>query len=103
IGSNFIGGTSAVIGSDEIATSYTSPTQVLAEIPASYLSTAGTLLVGVFNPTPGGGSSATTMTLTVGTLNPTPTLTGLAPSSASAGSGAFTLVLSGSGFVPGAQ
>jgi hypothetical protein len=102
-GSNFIAGSSAVIGSDEIATSYTSPTELLAEVPASYLSTAGTLPLGVSNPAPGGGSSPTTVLMTVGTLNPTPMLTGLTPSSVSPGSGAFSLSLSGSGFVPGAQ
>jgi hypothetical protein len=102
-GSNFIAGSSVAIGSDEIATSYTSPTQLFAEIPASYLSTAGTLPVGVFNPAPGGGFSPTTVTITVGTLNPTPTLTSLSPGSAGAGTDAFTLTLSGAGFVAGAQ
>ncbi len=102
-GSNFISASSAAIGSQGIGTSYVSPTQLLAAVPAAYLSGAGTLQVGVFNPTPGGGFSPTTVTLAVGSLNPTPTLTTLAPPSVSAGSGAFTLSLSGSGFASGAQ
>jgi hypothetical protein len=102
-GSNFIAASSATIGSQGIATSYVSATQLLAAVPAAYLSGAGTLQVGVFNPTPGGGFSPTTVTLAVGSLNPTPTLTTLAPPSVSAGSGAFTLSLSGSGFASGAQ
>jgi hypothetical protein len=102
-GSNFVTASSAVIGSQGISTSYTSSTQLLAAVPAAYLSSAGTLPLGVFNPAPGGGFSPTTVSIAVGTLNPTPTLTTLEPSSVSAGSGAFTLDLSGTSFVDGVQ
>src|SRR5204863_448603 len=59
---------------------------------------AGTDSVTVFSPTPGGGTSnAVTFT----TNNPAPTATSLSPSSATAGSAAFTLTVTGSNFVNG--
>jgi hypothetical protein len=102
-GTNFIAASSAVIGSQGIATSYVSSTQILAAVPAAYLSSAGTLPLGVFNPAPGGGFSPTTVSLAVGSLNPVPVLASLSPSSVATGSGAFTLSLVGSGFAAGAQ
>jgi hypothetical protein len=102
-GSSFISSSSATIGAQGVTTSYVSPTQLVAAIPAAYLSNAGTLQIGVFTPPPGGGFSPTTVSITVGTLNPAPTLTALTPASVNAGSGAFTLGLSGTNFVQGAQ
>jgi hypothetical protein len=60
--------TSAVaIGTQGIATQYLSGTQLLATIPASYLSSPGTLQIDVFNPPPGGGFSASSVAVTVTT------------------------------------
>jgi DNA-binding beta-propeller fold protein YncE len=56
-GSNFVSTSQAAIGSSAITTTFVSPTQVTAVIPASDLSTAGTLQLVVTNPSPGGGTS----------------------------------------------
>ena len=69
-----------------------------AAIPATDLTTGATAQVTVFTPTPGGGTS-TAQTFTVN--NPAPVLNGLAPNSATAGTGPLTLVANGSGFVNG--
>jgi len=55
----------------------------------------------VANPAPGGGTSAT-LSLAVNNSgpNPQPTLSGLSPDSVIAGSGAFTLTLNGTNFIP---
>jgi hypothetical protein len=92
-----------VIGAQGISTSYVSPTALSASIPASYLSAPGTLAIGVFNPAPGGGFSATTVNVTVGVVNPVPSLSSVSPTSVTAGSGDFTLTATGASFVSGAQ
>jgi hypothetical protein len=102
-GSGFVSGCSVTVGSELVPTSYSSSTSLLASIPAADLSAAGTLLVGVVNPPPGGGTSPTPVPVTVGALNPKPTVASLSPAAVSAGPGAFTLSLSGSGFVQGAR
>ena len=62
---------------------------------------AGTAAVTVFNPTPGGGTSAAaTFTITPMTTAPKPTITSLTPASRAAGSPVFTLVVKGTNFVP---
>ncbi|MDD1660530.1 MAG: lectin like domain-containing protein, partial [Methanomicrobiales archaeon] len=81
-------------------TTYVSATRVTASIPASDIATAGTAQVTVFNPTPGGGSS-NSLTFTINPAsNPVPAITILSPSSATAGGPAFTLTVTGTGFVP---
>jgi hypothetical protein len=81
-------------------TTFVSPTQLTAAIPASDLTTAGSATVTVFNPTPGGGtSSGGTFTIVAG--NPVPAITSLSPTSTTAGSAAFTLTVDGTGFVNG--
>jgi hypothetical protein len=67
-----------------------------ATIPASDVATAGTANVTVFNPAPGGGTSNTaTFTIT----NPLPTISSISPATTVAGSGGFTLVITGTNFV----
>ncbi len=80
-------------------TTFNNGTQLTAAIPASDLVAAGAASVAVFNPTPGGGLS-TALTFTI--FFPVPTITDLNPRSAIAGSGVFTLTVSGTGFLPGA-
>src|SRR4030067_720464 len=75
-----------------------SPPQLTAAIPASDLATAGTPSVTVFTPAPGGGTSGA-LVFTVTALNPVPVLSTLAPSSALQGGPAFTLTVTGRGFV----
>jgi len=96
-GSNFISSSVVRWGGANRTTTFGSSTQLTAAIPASSIANGGTVNVTVFNPTPGGGST-TPLTFTV--ENPVPTLLLLTPSSAVAGTSAFTLTLDGSGFVP---
>jgi hypothetical protein len=81
------------------ATTFVSATQVKATIAASAVTTAGTTPVTVTNPAPGGGtSSAVNFTISAAN-NPSPTVTSISPSTVTAGSGAFTLTVNGTGFV----
>jgi hypothetical protein len=77
-----------------------SATQLTASIPASDLAAAGTVQVAVRNPAPGGGA-ANSLTFTIN--NPTPQITSVSPSTVTAGSEAFTLTVTGTGFVAGAR
>src|SRR5208283_3966791 len=54
----------------------------------------------VTNPAPGGGTSGSSA-FTVNGTNPVPAIVGLSPSSATAGGAAFTLTVSGKGFISG--
>lgn len=97
-GSNFVAGSMVMINGVARPTSYVGPGQLTATIPATDLQTAGTLLVSVFNPTPGGGTSQASQLLV---NNPAPVLASIAPAAAVAGAGQFTLVCNGSGFIAG--
>lgn len=81
------------------ATTYSSASSMTAAITAADIATPGTANVTVMTPTPGGGTSSPVV-FTIG--NPVPVATSLAPTSAIAGSGAFTLTVNGSSFVSGA-
>jgi hypothetical protein len=96
-GTNFLSTSVVSFNGSPRATSYVSATQVTATILASDIASGGSYAVTVSNPTPGGGTS-NAMALAVN--NPTPAITGLQPSSANAGSAAFTLTVNGTGFVP---
>jgi hypothetical protein len=97
-GTNFVTGSIVRWNGADRATTFGSSTQLTAAIPASDIAAPGTANVTVSNPAPGGGvSTPATFTIT----NPTPSITGIAPSSAVAGAGAFTLVVNGTNFVSG--
>jgi Protein of unknown function (DUF4038)/Putative collagen-binding domain of a collagenase/IPT/TIG domain len=97
-GSNFVNGSIVNFNGAAKSTTFVSATQVTASILATDLLTVGNVPVTVTNPAPGGGTSAS---VTFAVTNPPPTLASLSPSSATAG-GAFTLTLTGVGFVSGA-
>ncbi|MDD1670988.1 MAG: lectin like domain-containing protein, partial [Methanomicrobiales archaeon] len=79
-------------------TTFVSSSELRASIFASDVASAGTASVTVYTSTPGGGTSpAKTFTIN----NPSPTLSGISPSSKTAGSGAFILTVTGSNFVSG--
>lgn len=79
-------------------TIFFNPGRVDAVIPASDLVAAGSALVAVFSPAPGGGlSNAQAFAIN----NPAPSLAALSPNSAAAGTPGLTLVVTGSSFVPG--
>jgi hypothetical protein len=79
-------------------TTFMNATQLTAAITAADIATAGTVSVTVTNPAPGGTSNAVSFTIS----NAVPTIGSLSPSSAVAGSAAFTLTVNGAGFVSGA-
>jgi len=94
-GSNFI--TSSVVrwnGGDR-TTTFINSTQLQAAIPASDIVVAGTAMVTVFNPGPGGGTS-NALTFTVN--NPVPFIEGLTPSTVLVGGGDFTLGVVGGNY-----
>lgn len=98
-GTGFV--SSSVVNFNHVArtTAFVNSTQLTATIPATDIATAGSQVVDVTNPAPGGGT-ATAVTFQVN--NPVPTVTTLSPTSATAGSAAFTLTINGTNFVNGA-
>jgi IPT/TIG domain len=100
-GSNFFSGStvqwSAGSTPTTLSTSFISGTQLSAVVPSSLLTGAGSAFVSVLNP---GGVASNMVTFTVGTA-PGPTITGLTPTTATAGGAAFQLVVAGTNFGSG--
>jgi hypothetical protein len=80
-----------------LATTYVSPTQLLATVPSSLLASAGTHAVTVYNPSPLGGVSAPATFTTTGAV---PTIASLSPIAATVGAATLTLTATGSNFGP---
>lgn len=95
-GSGFTGQSVARWNGASLATTFVSATQLTASIAASRIAAAGTASLTVFNPAPGGGTSAA-RTFTIN--NPAPVAVSIAPASAVAGGPALTVNVDGSGFV----
>ena len=93
-GSNFVPSSVARWDGADLATTFVNGTQFRAVVPAGLLATAGTFNVTVFNPTPGGGSTAAQV-FTVN--NPMPTLNSVSPTTAVAHR-SFTLTVNGTNF-----
>jgi DNA-binding beta-propeller fold protein YncE len=99
-GTNFIAASIVSFGGTVASTTFISSTQLTAAIPASAIASVGAAIVTVTNPPPGGGTSNTlNFMITGGTTNPIPTIAFLNPSCAPVGGPAFSLLVSGSGFV----
>ena len=81
------------------STTFVNGTSLSAAIPAGDIASAGTAAVTVLNPAPGGGSS-NSVSFTIIAQNPAPSIGAVDPTSTIAGSGAFTLTVTGSGFIP---
>ncbi len=95
-GSSFISSSVVRWGGANRTTTFGSATQLTAAIPASDLAAGASVSVTVFNPAPGGGTSAAaTFTISSGV----PILTSLSPSASPAGTTDFTMIVIGSGFV----
>ncbi|SHI68178.1 hypothetical protein SAMN02745146_1374 [Hymenobacter daecheongensis DSM 21074] len=96
-GTNFINVFDVLLNGQPVgAFNVISPTQLTFVVSTS--SSTGRIEV----DTPGGTAiSATNLIVTGNPNNPVPTITGLSPASVPPGSGAFTLVVTGTGFVPG--
>ena len=80
-----------------LSTTFVSSTQVTAAVPSNLVAAAGSAIVSLINPS---GSLSNTAVFSI--TPPAPTLTSISPSSVAAGGPAFTLTVSGSGFISGA-
>jgi Concanavalin A-like lectin/glucanases superfamily len=98
-GTGFTSGSTVRWNGAARTTTVVSATQLTAAISAADIATAGGVPVTVVTPTPGGGTSSA-LTFSVNTS--APSVSALSPSSASAGSAAFTLTVNGGNFVNGA-
>ncbi|MCY1080129.1 IPT/TIG domain-containing protein [Archangium lansingense] len=101
-GTGFVPGATLSFNGNSRSTTYVSPTEVTAAIPASDLGTTGSFPVTVANPAPGGGAS-NSLDFSVVAPNPLPSVSSLSPCGTVAGTAGFTLTLSGTGFVAGAS
>lgn len=95
-GTGFTAGSTVQLNGAARTTAYVSATQLTASLTAADIAVAGSASVTVTTPAPGGGTSAPA---TLAVDNPAPTVGSLSPAGATAGSGAFTLTVNGSGFV----
>jgi hypothetical protein len=99
-GTGFVSGSTVNWNGAARATTFVSPVQLTAAIPAGDIASAGTAQVTVTSPTPGGGTSAA-IAFVINPVVPLPVITSLEPPGAIAGSPAFDLVVNGTGFVSG--
>ena len=101
-GSNFVSGAVVNFSGSARTTNFVSATQLTAAISATDVASAGTAAITVTNPAGAPTSNAVSFTISAPGNPGPPILTNLVPSSAIAGSAAFTLVVNGSNFVSGA-
>jgi hypothetical protein len=107
-GTNFFNGAgvdfvnSATSYGNSLTTTYVSPTQLTASLPASSITLPGMFNVEVVNPGPNYPvSSAVNFTVNVG-VYPVPTLTSISPTTVVAGSFPFQIIADGKNFASGA-
>jgi hypothetical protein len=98
-GTNFISQSVVQWNGSALVTTFASGSSLQAVVPKAKLATAGTGKLTVMNPAPGGGTSSALVFTVNAPANPVPAITALAPSSAVAGGAAFTLTVTGTGFV----
>ncbi|MGH7496679.1 MAG: IPT/TIG domain-containing protein [bacterium] len=100
-GTNYIPASVVSFGGSNRPTAFLSSMELIATIPPSDLTTAGTFNITVFNPLPGGGTS-NAQTFTVSPVdNPVPTLVSISPTSKTVGDGQFMMTVTGANFVSG--
>ena len=92
-GTNFVNGTVVQWNGQNRTTTFSGPTAVSANIPATDLQSSGTANVGAI--TPDGVTSSNTQPFTIGAMQ---SITSLNPVSHTVGFGAFTLTINGSNF-----
>src|ERR1017187_6419374 len=95
-GSGFLVGSTVQWNGSALSTTYFSGAQLTAAVPANLIAIQGKASVRVLNP---GGTTSSAVTFTI--TAPTPNISGLSSSSVTAGGPAFTLTVSGSGFLIG--
>ncbi|MDE2142121.1 MAG: fibronectin type III domain-containing protein [Elusimicrobia bacterium] len=97
-GAGFVNGSAVQWNGSARSTTFVSPTQLTAAISAADIASAGAVAVSVVTPAPGGGASAPVF---VTVANPAPSVAALSPNTATAGGAAFSLSVTGAGFVNG--
>jgi RHS repeat-associated protein len=98
-GSQFITTSVVQFNGQNMATQFANSEKVSATIPASAITTAGTIFVTVTNPVPEGGTSNS---VSFAINNPVPILDSVVPNAVMAGSPQGTLTVNGQMFVSGA-
>jgi hypothetical protein len=100
-GEGFVPGAVARVGGNDRVTTFISINEVEVHIPATDLASAGSLVIDVVNPEPGGGVSNNSLnfTITAPGQNPIPSLDSLQPQGANAGDAALTLSVKGYNFI----
>lgn len=101
-GQNFVSSSSVSWNGSPRTTTFTSSSQLQAQITASDIANAASANVSVTNPSPGGGNSGAAEFDVTATSNPAPDLGSLNPASVNAGSGDFLLTVTGNNFIPAA-
>ncbi|HEY3740579.1 MAG TPA: IPT/TIG domain-containing protein, partial [Bryobacteraceae bacterium] len=96
-GSNFQNTSNVAWNGTSLSTTYSSSTQLTAQVPSNLISTAGTAQVTVTT----GGLTSTSFPFTIGASSG-PTITSLNPSSVLPNAQGFILTVNGSGFASGA-
>jgi hypothetical protein len=99
-GTNFVSGSVVRWNDSDRTTIFVTSTQLTATIPAGDVAAEGSARVRVLNPGPGGEPS-NEVSFVIAQPNAAPAITTLNPSSATAGSPAFTLTVTGTNFVSG--
>jgi hypothetical protein len=98
-GTNFVNGSAVNFNGSSRPTTFNGSTQLLAQISAADIQTAGTYPITVFNPAPGGGTSGAVNLVVNNT--PLPTLSSINPTTKIVGDAAFSLTVNGTNFVAG--
>ncbi|MBI3427701.1 MAG: hypothetical protein HY011_32665 [Acidobacteria bacterium] len=98
-GTNFAPGSVVRWNGAARTTTFISPTQPNAAIPASDIAGTGAVNIMVFTPAPGGGTSSALSFTVAGQALPVPALANLSPGFAATGSTGFTLAVTGTNFV----
>ena len=96
-GSGFVSGTTVQWNGSALPTTFVSGSQLTASVVATLIGSQGTASVTVQNS---GGTASSPLTFTISQAG-TISLSSLSPNSATLGGAAFTLTVSGSGFVSG--
>lgn len=95
LGANFVNGSSIFWNGQPKNTSFVSPSELSAVIPAADLLTVGIKSISVVNPQPGGGSAAINFTVN----NPVPTLQEIQPTETPISETDVTIEVTGTNFV----
>jgi hypothetical protein len=98
-GTNFVEDSAVTINGVRLPTTFRSANELGAEVDRQWIQRTGTALIGVSNPTPGGGNSNTLLLTITEPRNPIPVVVEVIPGRVLAGSPRLTLTVRGSNFV----